>query len=41
MKKLNLIEMSTVYGGFYNEKCREVHQRGHELDSTHNKRAKL
>lgn len=24
MKKLNFIEMSTVYGGFDNDKCREV-----------------
>ena len=33
MKKLNFIEMSTVYGGFDNEKGREVQQRGHELIS--------
>lgn len=41
MKKLNFIEMSTVYGGFDNEKCREVQQRGHELDNKQNKRATL
>lgn len=33
MEKLNLIEMSTVYGGFDNEKCREVQQKGAELDN--------
>lgn len=41
MKKLNFIEMSTVYGGFDNEKGREVQQRGHELDNKQNKRATL
>jgi len=38
MEKLNLIEMSTVYGGFDNEKCREVQQRGAELDKRQNGR---
>ena len=41
MKKLNFIEMSTVYGGFDNEKCREVQQRGHELDNKQNGRITL
>ena len=38
MKKLNFIEMSTVYGGFDNDKCREVQKRGHELDKEQNGR---
>lgn len=39
MKKLNFIEMSTVYDGFDNEKCREVQKRGHELDNKQNGRS--
>ena len=39
MEKLNLIEMSTVYGGFDNEKCREVQQKGAELDNKQNGRS--
>ncbi|PIK21056.1 hypothetical protein [Prevotella intermedia] len=41
MKKLNFIEMSTVYGGFDNDKCREVQKRGHELDNKQNGRITL
>lgn len=39
MEKLNFIEMSTVYGGFDNEKCREVQLKGHELDNKQNGRS--
>lgn len=39
MEKLNLIEMSTVYGGFDNEKCREVQQKGAELHNKQNGRS--
>lgn len=41
MKKLNFIEMSTVYGGFDNEKCREVQQKGAELDKRQNGRTTI
>lgn len=39
MKKLNLLELANVYGGFDNDKCREVQKRGHELDNKQNGRA--
>lgn len=39
MKKLNLLELANVYGGFDNDKCREVQKRGHELDKRQNGRA--
>lgn len=41
MEKLNFIEMSTVYGGFDNEKCREVQQKGAELDKRQNGRTTI
>ncbi|PDP58992.1 hypothetical protein [Prevotella intermedia] len=41
MKKLNLLEMANVYGGFDNDKCREVQKRGHELDNKQNGRITL
>jgi hypothetical protein len=39
MKKLNLLEMANVYGGYDNDKCREVQKRGAELDKRQNGRA--
>lgn len=39
MKKLNLLELANVYGGFDNDKCREVQQKGHELDNKQNGRS--
>lgn len=38
MKKLSLLELANVYGGFDNDKCREVQQKGHELDNKQNGR---
>lgn len=38
MKKLNLLEMANVYGGFDNDKCREVQIKGFELDKEQNNR---
>ncbi|WP_278694777.1 hypothetical protein [Prevotella nigrescens] len=39
MKKLSLLELANVYGGFDNDKCREVQKRGAELDKRQNGRA--
>lgn len=39
MKKLSLLELANVYGGFDNDKCREVQQKGHELDNKQNGRS--